>query len=189
MLYCRFCGSQAPDDARFCKNCGQALATPPIVPFSERSATGNVPSVQDTPQVGSVPSVQGTPSSLSPISVASTATKVTLSLAAKWIIIVASCAAIVVGGIKVLPIVLHGRSTSPTRPHPVSTTVPMPPTLTTCPPSGTARAAVVEPMLLGKDQNIVYIDNEGASDNPVSGSLKRYDVKAWFTMSVNQCDN
>ena len=38
------------------------------------------------------------------------------------------------------------------------------------------RAAISTPMALGHHQNIVYILNEGSSDNPTFGILKRYDV-------------
>src|SRR5690348_11473881 len=50
-------------------------------------------------------------------------------------------------------------------------TVPMPPTQTSCPPQGQARAAVIAPLTLGSDQNIVYVYNTSAS-----GILKRYDM-------------
>lgn len=62
-------------------------------------------------------------------------------------------------------------------PHP--TTAAMPPTQTSCPPDGQGRAAVVEPLALGTDQNIVYIDNEGTT-----GALERYDVKTGQTTQI-----
>lgn len=46
---------------------------------------------------------------------------------------------------------------------------------TSCPPAGTARAASLPPLTLGRDQNVVYIVNEG-SPTPTFGTLKRYDV-------------
>jgi hypothetical protein len=70
--------------------------------------------------------------------------------------------------------VVSGSSTSK------PTTVPMPPTQTNCPTSGTARAAVIAPLALGNDQNVVYIDNE-----PGSGSLERYDVKTGKTTTIS----
>src|SRR6266566_9253620 len=54
------------------------------------------------------------------------------------------------------------------------TTAPMPATQTACPTTGTARAAVFAPLVLGSHQNIVYIFNQfGASG---SGEIKRYDA-------------
>jgi hypothetical protein len=62
---------------------------------------------------------------------------------------------------------------------PAPTTVPMPPTQTSCPSVGTGRVAITRPLLLGQDQNVVYIDNE-----PTSGSLERYDVKKGSTTEI-----
>src|SRR5258706_2207818 len=71
-------------------------------------------------------------------------------------------------------------STTPTNgsgsPASFSTTVPMPSTQTSCPAAGTARAAVIAPLALGSHQNIIYIVNQGPSDAPTLGTLKRYDV-------------
>src|SRR5690349_18455782 len=50
-----------------------------------------------------------------------------------------------------------GASTGTPGTAPVSTTLPLPPTLTSCPALGTARAAVTAPLALGTHQNIVYI--------------------------------
>lgn len=56
-------------------------------------------------------------------------------------------------------------------------TVPMPPTQTSCPADGTARAAVFRPLSLGGHQNLVYIYNEMPPNASTSdGQLKRYDV-------------
>ncbi len=147
----------------------------PIVPIPEQPATGDVPIVQGTPQVGSVPSVSAT--------VASTTAKAGTGAVAKWLIVAASCAVVIAGSIKVLPIVLHGRnsnspvvSTSPIGKHHTPTTVPMPPTQISCPPTGTARAAVTAPLVLGTHQNIVYVYNEGTQQAPTFGILKHYDV-------------
>ncbi len=49
-------------------------------------------------------------------------------------------------------------------------TVPMPPTQTACPPAGTARAAVIRPLVRGRDATIVYRKGSQAE------SLVRYDV-------------
>ncbi len=66
-------------------------------------------------------------------------------------------------------------STSPA--HGSSTpTAKLPPTQTSCPAAGTARAAVMTPLALGSHQNIVYIVNEYQGHNPTFGTLKRYDV-------------
>src|SRR2546423_14636689 len=71
-------------------------------------------------------------------------------------------------------------STPPTNgggsPASISTTVPMPAMQMSCPAAGTARAAVIAPLALGSHQNIVYIVNQGPSDAPTLGTLKRYDV-------------
>lgn len=71
-------------------------------------------------------------------------------------------------------------STSPTNgsgsPAQVSTTPPMPAMQTSCPAAGTARAALMTPLALGSHQNIVYIVNQGPSNAPTLGTLKRYDV-------------
>src|SRR5579883_861520 len=56
-------------------------------------------------------------------------------------------------------------------------TVPMPPTQTSCPADGTARAAVMRPLALGGHQNLVYIYNEVPPNTSTSyGHLRRYHV-------------
>lgn len=47
---------------------------------------------------------------------------------------------------------------------------------TSCPASGTARAAYMPSMTLGSHSTIVYIVNEGTELHPTFGTLKRYDV-------------
>ncbi|HYL43595.1 MAG TPA: hypothetical protein VEU97_09440, partial [Ktedonobacteraceae bacterium] len=47
---------------------------------------------------------------------------------------------------------------------------------TSCPASGTARAAYMPSMTLGSHATIVYIVNEGTYSHPTYGTLKRYDV-------------
>jgi len=64
---------------------------------------------------------------------------------------------------------------------PPATATALPPTQTSCPAAGTARAAVMPPVTLGTHQNIVYsVDeyrgNEGGVKRPSFGTLKRYDV-------------
>jgi len=56
------------------------------------------------------------------------------------------------------------------------TTVPMPPTQTSCPPAGTARAAVMASLVRGSHTNLVYVSDEGPADHPTSSILKRYDI-------------
>ena len=56
-------------------------------------------------------------------------------------------------------------------------TVAMPTTQTSCPTDGSARAAVIKPLALGKDQNLVYIYNEIPVNTSIAfGHLKRYDL-------------
>jgi eukaryotic-like serine/threonine-protein kinase len=55
------------------------------------------------------------------------------------------------------------------------TTVPMPPTQKSCPPAGTARAAVMAPLVLGSHANLVYVESQVEGTNPTAGLLKRYD--------------
>ena len=57
-----------------------------------------------------------------------------------------------------------------------ATQTTLPPTLTSCPAPGTARAAVMTSIDLGSDQNIIYIANQGTLDNPISGAIERHDV-------------
>src|SRR5438067_3252684 len=53
----------------------------------------------------------------------------------------------------------------------------MPVTKTSCPADGTARAAVMRPLRLGKHGNVVYIYNEiPLNTSTAFGHLKRYDV-------------
>ena len=71
-----------------------------------------------------------------------------------------------------------GASATPgtTPPANGGTTAPVPPTLTSCPATGTARAAIMPPLALGNHQNIVYIVNEFQAQAPTFGTLKRLDV-------------
>ncbi|MEO8971905.1 MAG: hypothetical protein ABI406_09960 [Ktedonobacteraceae bacterium] len=62
-----------------------------------------------------------------------------------------------------------------TTPSPTSSTVAVPPTLTSCPAAGTARAGVFAHLALGNQANIVYIVNSSPTGPPV-GTLKRYNV-------------
>lgn len=64
------------------------------------------------------------------------------------------------------------------------TTVPMPPTQTSCPPAGTARAAVMAPLVMGRHANVVYVENPGEGANPTAGLLKRYDPATGSTTVI-----
>ncbi len=67
----------------------------------------------------------------------------------------------------------HGTTTTTTGVH----TVAMPTTQTSCPVDGSARAAVIKPLALGKHQNLVYIYNEiPVNTSTAFGHLKRYDL-------------
>jgi hypothetical protein len=58
-----------------------------------------------------------------------------------------------------------------------SQTVHMPPTQTSCPANGTARAAVMRPVKLGNHSTIVYVYNEIPLNTTIAyGHLKLYDV-------------
>lgn len=56
------------------------------------------------------------------------------------------------------------------------TTTPVPPTQTSCPTPGTARAMVSAPLALGRHPNIVYIVTEYKGNKVTFSTLKRYDV-------------
>ncbi len=61
-----------------------------------------------------------------------------------------------------------------------TTTGAMPPTQTSCPPTGTARAMITAPLALGTHQNIIYTLNVGTYDAPTQGKLMRYDVQTGY---------
>lgn len=60
---------------------------------------------------------------------------------------------------------------------------------TSCPASGTARAAYMPSMTLGSHSTIVYIVNEGTFANPTFGTLKRYDVVTGVKVEVVKMAN
>ena len=67
------------------------------------------------------------------------------------------------------------------------TTRGMPPTSTTCPASGQARPAVMEPLELGTARTIVYLTNTGESgDNSVSGTLQSYNTVTGATTEIKR---
>jgi hypothetical protein len=70
-----------------------------------------------------------------------------------------------------------GNAPTPTATQPSAQTVPMPPTQTSCPAANMARAAVMRPLALGTDQNLVYIYNDVPQyTSTASGILRRYDA-------------
>lgn len=62
----------------------------------------------------------------------------------------------------------------------------VPPTLTTCPSAGTARAAVLAPLVLGSQQNLVYTVNEF---NPLQGTVKRRQVGSAHGVEIVKIPN
>ena len=56
------------------------------------------------------------------------------------------------------------------------TTAPTPTSHADCPADGTARAAVMAPLVLGNHQNLVYIFNQGFSPGATSGIIRRFDA-------------
>lgn len=60
---------------------------------------------------------------------------------------------------------------------------------TSCPASGTARAAYMPSMTLGSHSTIVYIVNEGTYAHPTFGTLKRYDVVTGVKVEVVKMPN
>jgi Tol biopolymer transport system component len=63
-----------------------------------------------------------------------------------------------------------------TPPVETSTTNPLPPTQAGCPPTGTARSAVIASLALGSHANVVYVQNQMQAGTPIPGTLKRYDI-------------
>ena len=72
------------------------------------------------------------------------------------------------------PTTARSSPTAPTGSTP--TTAPVPATQTDCPADGTARAAVMAPLVLGNHQNLVYIFNQGSSPGATSGIIRRFDT-------------
>ena len=62
----------------------------------------------------------------------------------------------------------------------------VPSTTTTCPAQGTARAAVLAPLVLGSHQNLVYIVNEF---NPLQGTVKRREVNSTAGVEIIKMPN
>src|SRR6266487_733585 len=70
------------------------------------------------------------------------------------------------------------------QPVTTTTTGSLPPGSTSCPPQGTARAAVMPLLTLGSHQNIVYLLGEGAINTFPTSTLKRYDVTTGSTTEI-----
>lgn len=68
-MYCRFCGKQIPDNAKFCSECGANLAPAPST-APEESAPA-VPMASDVPTAPAMPS-QGTPDPAAAVGVIAT---------------------------------------------------------------------------------------------------------------------
>ena len=68
-MYCRFCGKQIPDNAKFCSECGANLAPAPST-APEESAPA-VPMASDVPTTPAMPS-QGTPDPAAAVGVIAT---------------------------------------------------------------------------------------------------------------------
>jgi dipeptidyl aminopeptidase/acylaminoacyl peptidase len=86
-----------------------------------------------------------------------------------------------------------GTTPTPTRGNatvtPPATATALPPTQTSCPAAGTARAAVMAPLALGNQQNIVYIVNEFQGQTSTFGTLKRYDVATGAKTEIVKISN
>src|SRR6266568_854779 len=70
-----------------------------------------------------------------------------------------------------------------------TTTIAMPPTQTSCPAGGTARAMKTAPLASGQHQNIIYTLNEGTYDAPSQGKLMHYDVQTGQTIELLNVTN
>jgi len=78
----------------------------------------------------------------------------------------------------------YGKTVTPTPSSgAVSTTVPMSPTQTSCPPAGKARAAIMAPLALGKQDTFVYLEGK-QQQQPTTYTLKRYTVSTRTTTAI-----
>ena len=71
----------------------------------------------------------------------------------------------------------------------VATPVVVKTALTSCPPTGTARNAIMPPLLQGHHPTIVYLVNEGPSTAPLFGKLERYDITTGYTTEFMKLSN
>lgn len=65
----------------------------------------------------------------------------------------------------------------------------MPPTQTSCPASGTARAVVTAPLALGSHPNIIYIYNQNNGTSPTSAILRRFDATTGLKTDIVNIPN
>lgn len=72
---------------------------------------------------------------------------------------------------------------------PGGSTQGMPATQAACPATGSARAFVSAPLVLGNDPTIVYIVNEGSPNAPTFGTVKRYDTNTGNKVEINKTAN
>ncbi len=72
---------------------------------------------------------------------------------------------------------------------PTPATVKMPPTQTSCPAAGTARAIVQATLALGTHHNIVYTFNQGTDQAPVSGIIRRFDARTGIKTDIVNVSN
>jgi hypothetical protein len=115
------------------------------------------------------------------------ASAITHSIVAKIAIGVLACAVVAAGATGTIRAIAshtqapqpgHALNASHTQPRIV--TRPVPPTTTTCPASGSARAAIIASLALGHDNTFVYIDNSSGT----SARLQRYDVVTGSTSTI-----
>ena len=99
--------------------------------------------------------------------------------AVKVIVIIAIIASVASGAAIAAPRLFHPTNRQTSSQAGV-TTQPMPATLTSCPAAGTARAMVSRPLVLGKDDTLVYIENTQSN-----GMLKRYNVHSGRTTTLS----
>src|SRR5689334_22405240 len=94
----------------------------------------------------------------------------------RFVITVVLVCIVLIAGTSMGIIYLHLK-TSPVLP---ARTLPVPPTQTSCPKEGTARAAITAPLVLGTHENVVYLLNEyqqaTVTTPAFAGILQRYDT-------------
>ncbi len=103
-------------------------------------------------------------------------------------IIAAVCFVILVVGSMVAVFNLRRGATTPAA-TPVVTSVPVPPTQTSCPVGGAARAAVMAPLSLGTHQNVVFITYDVSGNTTAASILQRYDVTTGHTTRILRVAN
>ena len=102
------------------------------------------------------------------------ATTVGVGAAVKAIIAIAVIAAASAGAVKAAPLLFHHGGTTPSSSHQIATQ-PMPPTSTSCPAPGTARAMVNRTLVPGNHQNLVF---------STGTNLERYDASTGHTTTI-----